>query len=171
MLCQEAVLEIYRHNEDHEHIYGFAPEKPERNKEALLKYADWVMDQYARSLGGLDTHWLQEIYIVNLDRASDSVKNTFRSTITPNHCGTVCCVAGKIVLDNSNGNIFDADGVPFEQSSRMAQFVGEPCYSPVFISEWAADFLGITEIEADYLFEGDNSAEFIYEFMHWLAEN
>ena len=112
------------------------------NIELLRKVAKWVEDQ--ESLATADTHWYQ---------ASWWSRTTEPEEGADGYCGSGMCVAGvvahwagwKPVFTTEYSDVWVADTATKDGQERH-------------ISRIARDELGLDQVQADSLFEGDNGA-------------
>lgn len=104
----------------------------------LLTLKGWLYGEYLKQQAGLPSEWDQSTWGLQTS------------------CGTSCCAAGKVVLDAGgkfvNGTVREDGSVSF-YAARMSD--GEE----VHIENKAADLLGLTGMQASYLFAGSNGYE------------
>lgn len=124
---------------------------PEPNIPLLRKAVEWVEEQ--DKLPMIDCRWLQGEYVVSPERVARlMVRSTVGGRLRASewewaakqllpHCGTGYCVAGYI-------------GQLLEPRYRNTDIV-----AGVHVGEFAQKQLGITDDQAEALFDGSNKAE------------
>lgn len=111
------------------------------NRKRLIALAEWAAAQDARRRLGLPNEWIQENWLTKLS------------------CGTACCLAGKVALDDG-GKPYLHDDERWEDTfeydiAAQVTFGGEP----VRVSEYAQGALGLTGEQRLELFEGTNDLD------------
>ncbi len=103
------------------------------NTELLLELKAWVRSEWEKKEAGQESEWDQSTWASRTG------------------CGTVCCVAGKTALLNGWKPEFENGAdytIIFAKGGRTWP-----------VDDIAQDVLGLTDEEADDLFEGVNSVE------------
>jgi len=118
-----------------------ATEVPVPNKQRLIDLATWAAGEHAKKELGLPSEWDQGHW---LKRDRDL------------SCGTTCCIAGKVALDD--GGVPDGGWHSWEDThdgdvSGVLRFPDGQLDSA---SGHARRALGLTFHQADRLFDGDN---------------
>lgn len=116
------------------------------NRERLVKLVEWAAGQDALRQLGLPNEWDQSYWFIK-----DS--NTA--------CGTTCCLAGKVALDDGHlpTTAWDAG----EQTAWEVADDGAEGISIVLdgksisVKEYAQEALGLSDLEADRLFYGGST--------------
>lgn len=134
---------------------------PTPNRARLISAAEWVAAQDARRRLGLPNEWLQNHWLT-------------RMLNTSSECGTACCIAGRIALEdggkpavydyyegkwstdlNAWQNLYDG------ATTDDVMFPGDTETTPV---RWyARDALGLTEHQAGLLFDAGNDYATVIE--------
>jgi hypothetical protein len=135
-----------------EHIVVYDAAEPEPivtlkpDIERLDRLVAWATEEEAKRLRGEPSEWDQGVY---LERTSS--------------CGTVCCIAGKVTLE---------DGVPIKWSPLAGEnprdemgwtFPGNP-------SDYAREALGLSKDQAGALFHGANTPEMLREIVEGIKQ-
>lgn len=124
-------------------------------KERLIDLATWAAGEDARRRLGLPSEWYQGFWL----------------TRDPAGCGTACCIAGRVALQDGGipvVNDDNYDALDRETSKREwessdsidATRVWLPKrHEPVDVEEYARKALGLSQEEADDLFNGTNDLD------------
>jgi len=84
------------------------------------------------------------------------------SWITKRGCGTACCIAGKVAIDNG--------AVSLDQIDAILQGVDfDDLFQGDYIGDFAKRELGLLEIEAEMLFFHSNNIDELWEIGNWIA--
>ena len=119
------------------------------NTERLVALGMWAIGQDLRKQLGLPNEWVQAHWIS---------QNTPESS----GCGTACCIAGKVVLEDGGVPAAPPDDTnPWSPygSARVASYARMPDGSNVYVSDYAKEVLGLDNYQAGRLFGGSNSLE------------
>lgn len=129
------------------------------NVERLIKLGVWAIGQDFRKQLGLPSEWEQGSWITR--RASLSKVD---------HCGTACCIAGKVALEDGALPIIGAYGSPDSWEHAVeGYFTGQivlPNGDRGTVSEYSEQALGLSELQASKLFDGDNSLDAVLRYIH-----
>lgn len=129
-----------------------APEKRETiDFERIDALIAWAQREYEKSLQGLPSEWDQTNWVVPEQDRDDAVEG----------CGTACCMAGKVGLDDGVLKFVNDDGevVPTYQTIFADPYWLEPQEHPMPVASYAARVLGLGEFGNSYsipLFEAHN---------------
>lgn len=125
----------------------------------LRKYTEWVEEQ--ATLPEYKRQWNQEFFALTEDMLTRQDVWWFGATAlevlqaATHECGSVCCVAGKVAMDDGwaplPGNQVVRDGV-----------VRHPFHV-------AKEALGLNERQATELFAASNTAEDVRRVAEWIA--
>jgi hypothetical protein len=155
--------------------------EPTPNIPLLRKTLDWVMHEHEKHLRGEPSEWDQQVWInakltdTQHDVFYDEVAAAARDEVdrvdvqklesTLGSCGTVCCVAGKVVLDEYGPVAAALIDKGFNPDGTMSHYP----HDLIGIRSRAADLLGLTDLEAEVLFHGDNDYEMLLETAQSIA--
>jgi hypothetical protein len=117
---------------------GCVEELPEVNRERLIKLAIWVAGEDAKRRLGLPNEWDQSHWLRQVGEER-----------TGTACGTACCVAGRIVLeDGGKPNFWEG-----RHTSRV------PDGTETHVEDYARQALGLSNSQASRLFEANNTLD------------
>lgn len=100
------------------------------NRERLIGLAVWAAGEDAKQRLGLPSEWKQTFWL------------------TRESCGTACCMAGKVAVDDGGIPIFDTQGEAFRVRLPGGKTQG--------VSEYAREVLGLDYFDASDLFSANN---------------
>lgn len=117
------------------------------NTERLIALGIWAINQDTRKKLGLPSEWNQE--------------NWFTKKPEANSCGTACCMAGKVALEDGGVPIVNSFDDTDKWASVNAGFstgkVRFPDGNWDWVESYATDALELTEGQATRLFAGGNT--------------
>lgn len=99
------------------------------NMERLDRLVEWAAAQEDLRAAGLSSEWDQTEWIGK------------------RFCGTVCCVAGKVALEDGHRPVNDLSYIITVDGRRMG------------VDTYAMDALGLNDDQADVLFEASNTLD------------
>lgn len=130
------------------------------NVNRLLELGRWLTREERKRRLGHDSEWNQDVWI---DTNYGNNVETPAENLVAWSCGTACCAAGRIALEDGGMPAFfdrhaqDYKRLPvggeLETISDAQMFFGSRVRP---IDEYAADALGLTDDQADRLFAGGN---------------
>jgi hypothetical protein len=123
------------------------------NRERLISLAEWAGAEDARRRLGLPSEWIQEDWLTKLS------------------CGTACCLAGKIALEDGGIPYTGEEDFPWEHEddgfgTSEVTFPGST--EPVYVPDHARRALGLSVGQADWLFDSDNDLDDVLDIIHEL---
>lgn len=107
--------------------------------ERLHRLLDWAAAEDEKALQGLPSEWDQRIFVAKYD------------------CGTACCIAGKVALEDGGQPIWAKSLHGGLVYSSMLDFPGRRTMVPA--DEYAEAALGLTATQADALFAPENDID------------
>lgn len=123
--------------------------------DALL---NWAEAEHAKKLRGEPSEWDQIHWAVNPIQYA----RYWDQQPPPVDCGTACCLAGKAVARQGGVFKIGRDGV--------AAYADMPDGKTVAIDDYAQQILGLSEHQADTLFEGYNTIEDVRKYIQEIKD-
>ncbi len=107
----------------------------------------WAEGEHDKEVQGLPSEWDQGTWAASRTNLQPSAQSP--------SCGTACCIAGKAVA--RQGGVFLLEQ-PFAGATRLrADYAEMPNGRRVMIETEAEEILGLTRVQADALFDADNT--------------
>lgn len=123
----------------------------EINVPLLRKTLDWAHEEWQKHLRGEISEWQQGTWMINTADLYEHSEKVYAAFRAGQACGTACCIAGKVALDDGWHTTYAGLGgrIYRDGESRSAFFVG-------------AELLGLDEDQATELFSGSNTIYNLY---------
>jgi hypothetical protein len=129
----------------------------------LAKTLDWALEQHWRAEAGLFSEWNQAAWMRHSDdlaRERGMYEEYLVAQRAGATCGTACCIAGKVALDNGYHSVHGNGGDAVIHRRTRAR---------VGAAKVAAELLGLTTWQADLLFSGGNRITDLYAIAEVLT--
>lgn len=140
---------------------------PQPDVKRLIHLAEWAAAQEARRRLDLPSEWDQNHWLLNLGEVLTEVAP----------CGTACCIAGKVTLEDGwlpNAAVDSPENWTISESEDYVIKVdksGKPVGDARYVPEVAQEILGLTDDQANRLFDGDNDLDDVLDvIVEILAE-
>jgi hypothetical protein len=128
---------------------GDVEEIPGPNRQRLIDLAVWVAGEHAKKELGLPSEWDQGAWLKRQDGVND--------------CGTTCCVAGKVALDDGAKPVPDygisGEWADLREGEDSSLVILPGSDESVNVRDYAQKALGLTDAQASLLFEGNNDLD------------
>lgn len=125
------------------------------NTERLVALGIWAINQDTRKKLGLPSEWNQENWLTKQPSASA--------------CGTACCMAGKVALEDGGVPIVnsfdDTDAWANVRAGFTSGRVRLPSGDWDFVEDHARNALGLTDGQAARLFAGGNDVHTVVQLV------
>lgn len=108
------------------------------NTERLVALGIWAIGQDTRKKLGLPSEWRQENWLTKAPGVND--------------CGTACCIAGKVALEDGATPEWGVNSIGNHTATRVIL----PSGGTDTVEHYAARALGLNMLQADALFRGGN---------------
>lgn len=135
---------------------------PKPNVARLIRLAEWAGAQDARRRLGLTSEWDQDNWVMKLDDDETEI----------GACGTACCIAGKVVLEDGWVPLVAVRHPDDWTGGATDDFVvrvdknGNTVGKVELIRDVAIESLGLTDSQASRLFDGSNDLD---DVLHVIA--
>jgi hypothetical protein len=143
--------------------YGQVQDVPGPNRQRLIRLAQWAAGEDAKRRLGLPNEWEQGAWLTRRDGAAEV-----------GGCGTACCIAGKVAIEDGGVPVVDELGdwarfSPGYDTSRVVFPEIDPD-EEVRVEDYAQEKLGLTYNQRAALFSGSNTLDDVLRIIGDLLE-